>query len=168
MPHGSWQFDSRGLFGPLFTGDVGIAKRSKAVSWQTRFSRGKYGMVNLTWHPGSVWTSTFRMNNRLSNFYIEETALGFYYCDTYRLGGEVRFARKENQGFIGLTGLATLALWDNETVSMYTTTLFKENGDLDYLEILLTQSGGVITPGLLLIRDNRDLIRFEGYLMWQF
>lgn len=166
--HGHWRFDSRGLFGPLLTGDIGIARRSKTVSWQTRFSRGKYGMVNLTWHPGSAWISTFRMNSRLSNFKTEEAALGLYYYKLCRLGGEIRFVNDEaGRQLMGLTGVVNLSLCEYETLSLYTTTLFEENGNFDYLEILLTQSGRVVTPGLLMIRDNRNLVRFEGYLMWR-
>ncbi len=165
---GRWRLDSRGEFGHLFSGDFGIAHRSNRFSWETRFCRGKDNLIDLVWHPASIWTATFRIEQTLTPFKIREKAVGLYYRKHRQIGGEICFLDDEGEQKIGLTGTAGFPLWGEETLYFYTTTFFDEDGRLDHLEILMTQSGKVVTPGLLVIQDHRNLVRFEGYLMWEF
>jgi hypothetical protein len=165
---GRWRLDSRGQFGTLFRGDFGIAHRSDRFSWQTRFSRGKENLIDLVWHPSPVWMTTFRIEQFLSPLKVHEKAVGLYYRKSRQIGGEIRFLNDERKQKIGFTGVAGLQLWGDESLYLYTTVFFKGGGQLDRLEIQVTQSGMMVTPGLLIVHDRRALVRFEGYLMWRF
>jgi hypothetical protein len=164
---GRWRLDSRGQFGSLFRGDFGIAHRSDRFSWQTRFSRGKESLVDVVWRPASIWTATFRVEQSLTPFKIREKAVGLYCQKNCQVGGEIRFLDDEGEQKIGLTGVAGIPLWFDEVLYFYTTAFFRKGSQLDHFEILITQSGKMVTPGLLIIQDHRNLVRFEGYLMWQ-
>lgn len=165
---GRWRLDSRGQFGNLFSGDFGVAHRSDRFSWQTRFSRGKDNIIDLVSHPATDWMTTFRIEQSLTSFNIREKAVGIYYRKSRQIGGEIRFLDDEGKRKIGLTGTAGFPLWGEEAVYFYTTALFNKYGQLDHFEILVTQTGRAVTPGLLIVHDNRAMVRFEGYLMWQF
>ena len=145
-----------------------VRHRSDRFSWETRFYRSKDNLIDLVWHPASDWITTFRIEQSLSPYNIREKALGLY-CRKFRqIGGEIRFINDEGEHKIGLTGTSGFPLWGDEALYFYTTAFFNKDDQLDHLEILMTQSGKAVTPGLLIIQDNRNLVRFEGYLMWRF
>jgi hypothetical protein len=94
--------------------------------------------------------------------------IGLYYNGVHRLGSEFSIMCEEDCNLFGLIGVFDVSLSEVESVQVYSTAIFSENGNINSYELNLTQTGKNITPGVSISRNERGFERFEGYLKWVF
>ena len=165
---GKWRFSGRTTFNNVFKGDFGVSYRSKKYSWQYNISHEKECLFNLVCQPSFLWTSLFNVEWDLPVQKFDTLNIGLYYNGAYRLGSEFSIVSEEDYNLFGLTGVFDVSLSEVESIQVFSTALFFENGDIDSYELNLTQTGRNITPGVLISRNERGFDRFEGYLKWVF
>ncbi|NQT24958.1 heparinase II/III family protein [candidate division KSB1 bacterium] len=163
-----WRFESHGRYGTILSGDFAVSHRSRKLSWETRILQGKRGSVQTSWHVSPAWSTLFRLCGSIRNSELEEKAFGLYYRRISRIGGEIRFTEEDGESLTGITGVAGFGLGQRERLILYTTGLWDRFGIWHAYEIILRQSGRLVTPGILINGDARGRVRCEGHLLWQF
>ena len=175
---GSWRADSRGRFGARVPGklqwsDLGLAHRTRRFSWQARLRRpdtapATEAQVALGWRSWRSWTASGRANWHLPARKLTEGAVGFTRGGATTIGAEVGLDNRGAEILAKVTGILGLPLGRMQGLHLYATSLVAAGGRIRGYEIILTQWGPVTTPGLLLSRDRRGQLRFEGHLVWLF
>ena len=165
---GKWRFSGRTTFDNVLKGDLGVSYRSKKYSWQYNISHEKECLFNLVCHPSFLWTPLLNIEWDLPVKEVNTLNIGLYYNGIHRLGSEFSIVREKDCNLFGLTGIFDVSLNEVESIQIYSTALFSENGNIDSYELNLTQTGKKITPGILISRNERGFERCEGYLKWVF
>lgn len=173
-----WRIDGRGRFGSSLSGRVewdtfGVARRSQNSSWQARLRRYGGGRateaeIRLVRRAGTTWTSSLYASWQAPLGKPVAASLGVTHSGTASVGGEIGLERSPLTTLARVTGFVGLPLTPAQGLHLYVTSLLDSRGRLRGYEVILTQWGGEATPGLLLSRDGRGLLRFEGHvkLVW--
>jgi hypothetical protein len=165
---GKWRLSDRTTFDNVFKGDFGVSYRSKKYSWQYNISHEKECLFNLIFHPSFLWTPLFNIEWDMPVKEVNTLNIGLYYNGVHRLGSEFSIMCEEDCNLFGLIGVFDVSLSEVESVQVYSTAIFSENGNINSYELNLTQTGKNITPGVSISRNERGFERFEGYLKWVF
>jgi len=163
-----WRFDSQGEYDHDTKGNVGIGYRSRKGSYFARLNLDKAASFQFTFNPHHQFTSLVRISGQTAPFRNQETTIGLFYHHRLLIGGEAQILSVEPESLLGITATIGVPIGKKETIQIDASSFYRENGQMKYYEIRMNQKGLKTTPGILLIGDERNLVRFEGYLQWDF
>jgi Heparinase II/III-like protein len=164
----NWRLAASVIHDSLLFGEFSCAFREIDYSAQLSLQNRQEINVSASYNIDQIWTSMVDVSWNHKNHECENLMIGLFYNDLQRLGTQILFKNCYSYQCYGLAGMFELVLFKNEILNFSPEIWWKANGDLESYCIDISQYGNSFSPGILIIRDNCELLRCEGYLAWKF
>jgi Heparinase II/III-like protein len=151
-----------------YESEISTAYRSLDFSTETKLENEKHILQNFSFHPIHSISAKVELGWDIADNLCNKASLGLFNNNRNRIGTEFSMMRIDNKKLFGISGIIDVALLKNETIDIFSSFFWQEDGDLDRYEIVISQSGEFISPGIYISRLTDGFSRCEGYLIWRF
>ena len=148
--------------------EISAIYRSLKFSTETKIENEKYVIQNFSFHPIYSISARIEVGWNVVDNICNKASLGLFSNNKNRIGSEFSMQRLGEKNSMGISCILDVSLLQNETLDIYWSIFWQEDGDLDRYEIIISQRGGCISPGIYVYRSQDGFSRCEGYLTWKF
>jgi len=148
--------------------EISAIYRSLKFSTETKIENEKYVIQNFSFHPIYSISARIEVGWNVVDNICNKASLGLFSNNKNRIGSEFSMQRLGEKNSMGISCILDVSLLQNETLDIYSSIFWQEDGDLDRYEIIISQRGGCISPGIYVYRSQDGFSRCEGYLTWKF
>jgi len=165
--------------------------QSWKLTWQTDLQEKSYSKVtvqkqlNITGYSAGVDSDGILSNTLQHNIFnstslhcgqtydllnseLKEISSGLYVYSSWQVGNEISLERCDDKWLVSYLAIIGFPVTAYDGFNLSYQTGYWDDGDLDSYEIRLEQYGKNISPGIYISRDDREFLRCEGYISWQF
>ncbi len=168
IQHGKWRMTQSGSYTDALHGNITIAKRNQYTSGEISLLDNQFLQARTVWRPELGLSNTFNMRWDSKSNQWNMIGMGFYSHQQMHWGAEINYHHDEFRDGCMMTGTLGFPINDVESLQFFANLWIDKQGALDTYQIQIMQFGRFRTPGILIEKDSRGLVRFEGYLLWYF